>query len=35
VALDELARLDGEQRRTALDMLAGLGDQAADAAGIG
>ena len=35
LALHELARLDREQRRAALDDVARLGDQAADAAGVG
>ena len=35
LALHELARLDREQRRAALDMIAGPGDQLADAAGVG
>ena len=35
LALHELARLDREQRRAALDDVARLGDQAADAAGEG
>ena len=35
LALHELARLDREQRRAALDMVAGPGDQPADPAGVG
>src|SRR6202012_4191502 len=35
LALHILARLDGEERRPGLDMIAGLRDQAGDAAGIG
>src|SRR5579883_1942216 len=35
VPLDELAGFDREQRRAALDVIAGLRNQLADAAGVG